>query len=118
MDIQGFAKKYDEIKPMPLEGGGIIRWLITHKDGAPNFSMRLINVEGGKSTPAHSHDYEHEIFVIEGDGVATIGDKNFKVGRDSFIFIPGNKYHTIKAETDMKMICVVPLKVAIEILGK
>lgn len=118
MDVNGFAKKFDQIDAMPLEGGGTIRWLITHKDGATTFSMRLINVPKGNNTPAHSHDYEHEIFIIEGEGIATIGDENFNVGKDSFVFIPANKYHTIKAKNDMKMICVVPIKAAIQILGK
>jgi len=118
MNIEGFAKRFDEVDAMPLEGGGFIRWLITHRDGAPTFSMRLINVPKGKSTPAHSHDYEHEIFIIEGEGTATIGNKNFKISKDFFLFIPGENYHTIKAETDMKMICIVPIKAAIDILGK
>lgn len=118
MDANGFAKKFDQVDAIPLEGRGKIRWLITHRDGAPTFSMRLIDVPEGKNTPAHSHDYEHEIFIIEGEGTVTIGKENFKVGKDSFIFIPGNKYHTIKAETAMKMICVVPIKAAVQILGE
>ncbi|MCL4412239.1 MAG: cupin domain-containing protein [Candidatus Thermoplasmatota archaeon] len=118
MTVQGYARKFDEIEEKDLQGGGKIRWLITHKDGAPNFSMRLITVKAWGSTPAHSHEYEHEIYVIEGKGTATIGAKKFEVSKDSFLFIPGNEYHTINATTDMKMICVVPISAAKEILGE
>ena len=38
------VKGASEIEQLDLEGGGKIRWLITHKDGARNFSMRLITV--------------------------------------------------------------------------
>ena len=51
-------------------------------------------------------------------GEVTIGDKVFKSKADSFVFIPPNVYHGMKAETDMKMICIVPIKAAKEILGE
>ena len=62
----GFVRSSNDVEELEMDGGARIRWLITHKEGAPTFSMRLITVDEGKSTPTHSHDYEHEIFVIEG----------------------------------------------------
>lgn len=111
------AKKSSEIEEMDLEGGGKIQWLITHRDGAENFSMRLITVPGGASTPNHSHDYEHEIFVLDGEGEAELNSEKIPVGKDTFLFVQGGAMHTIRAKSDMKMICVVPIKAAIEILG-
>lgn len=105
------------IEELDLEGGGKIRWLITHRDGAQNFSMRLITIPGGKSTPNHSHDYEHEIFVLAGKGEAELDGKNISVEKDMFLFIPGGVTHTIRAESSMKMICVVPVEAAMKILG-
>ncbi|EQB65495.1 MAG: hypothetical protein AMDU3_IPLC00002G0132 [Thermoplasmatales archaeon I-plasma] len=111
------VKKAAEVEELDLEGGGKIRWLITHRDGAPNFSMRLITVPKGKSTPNHSHDYEHEIFLIEGKGEAVLDGRKFPVDSNHFLFIPGGVKHTISALEDMKMICIVPVSAAIEILG-
>jgi quercetin dioxygenase-like cupin family protein len=116
--VKGFVKDHKEVQEMSMPGGARIRWLITHRDNAPTFSMRLITVEKGKNTPYHVHDYEHEIYMISGTGEVTIGDKVFKSKADSFIFIPPNVYHGMKAETDMKMICIVPIKAAKEILGE
>ncbi|MEM0133726.1 MAG: cupin domain-containing protein [Thermoplasmatales archaeon] len=114
---QPVVKRASEIKELDLEGGGKIRWLITHRDGAKNFSMRLITVPKGQFTPNHSHDYEHEIFLLEGKGEAILDGKKFAVGRDDFLFIPGGVKHTISAKENMKMICVVPIDAAIKILG-
>lgn len=111
------VKKSSEIEELDLEGGGKIRWLITHRDGADKFSLRLITVPEGKSTPSHKHDYEHEIFVISGEGDAVLDGKIFTLGEDSFIFVPGGVFHTVKARKKMKMICVVPIEAAKKILG-
>lgn len=32
------------------------------------FAMRLLELERGGHTPWHHHDYEHEVFVLEGVG--------------------------------------------------
>jgi quercetin dioxygenase-like cupin family protein len=111
------VKRTSEVEELDLEGGGKIRWLITHRDGAKNFSMRLITIPHGKSTPNHAHDYEHEIFVIEGKGEAELNGEIISADSDSFIFIPGGVKHTIRAKSDMKMICVIPVEAAIKILG-
>ena len=42
--------------------------MISQKDGAPNFAMRMIDVAPGGYTPSHSHPGEHEIFVWSGIG--------------------------------------------------
>ena len=101
-----------------MPGGAMLRWLITHKDGAPTFSMRLITVKKGKETPAHSHDYEHEIYLISGKLEVTIGEGKHVAERDHFVYIPSNIFHQMKAMDDSKFICVVPIKAAKEILGE
>ncbi len=119
MDNQklGFVRNSKEVMALTMPGGARIRWLITHKDGAPTFSMRLIEVEKGKSTPHHSHDYEHEIFVVSGSCNVKIGDATEEASAGDFIFIPPNVHHGMTATEDLKIICVVPVKAAREILG-
>jgi quercetin dioxygenase-like cupin family protein len=56
------AEKYAE--------GVRIRKLISEKDGAKNFYMRVFEVDQGtQPPPPHSHPWEHEIYVLEGQGV-------------------------------------------------
>jgi len=44
--------------------GASMRHLITEKDGAPNFNMRVLSIERGGQGPNHSHPWEHEFFVL------------------------------------------------------
>lgn len=112
------VKESSQIEEMDLDGGGKIRWLITHREGADKFSMRLITIPKGKNSPDHEHDYEHEMFIIEGNGEAILDNRKFTVKKDSFLFIPGGVHHTIKAISDLKIICMIPISAAIKILGK
>lgn len=115
--MEGFVRHYNQVEKIEMDGGAGIRWLITHRDGAENFSMRLIDVPAGKETPSHSHDYEHEIFVIEGNGNVTLGDRELEIGEGDFIFIPPNIFHRIRSKNGMRIICVVPIKAAKMLLG-
>ncbi len=68
-----------------------IRWLISEKDGAPNFAMRMFEVEPGGFTPYHQHPYEHEVYILEGTGV-------FVTEEEELPFEPG---HVLYADPDM-----------------
>jgi quercetin dioxygenase-like cupin family protein len=49
--------------------GASMRWLIddTH-DGAPVYALRMVELAPGGHSPHHHHPYEHENFVVEGQG--------------------------------------------------
>jgi len=112
-----FVIKGDSVEKLKLTENSTIKWGITHKNGALNYSMRYIEVEAGGSTPDHSHFYEHEIFIIDGSGKILIDGKEESFEAGDFIFIPGGKKHTIKADKKLKMICVVPIEAAKMLLG-
>ncbi|BAB59356.1 hypothetical protein [Thermoplasma volcanium GSS1] len=114
----GYVKSSEEVKGDVMDGGAVIKWLITHKNGAKNYSMRLITVQKGKSTPHHHHDYEHEIFIISGKVKVKLGEQEYMAGQDDFIFIPPNVEHGMNAEEDTRMICIVPIKAAKVLLGE
>ncbi|WP_448589213.1 cupin domain-containing protein [Thermodesulfobium sp.] len=101
-----------ENKKMDVDGakGASIRWLITPEDGAPNFAMRLITIEPGGQSPAHSHNFEHEMFVLEGEATVVSDGLETKVHEGSFIFIKPGEFHTVK-NTGTKVctfLCMVP----------
>ncbi len=87
-----------------------VRWLVAGKDGAPNFAMRLFEVEPGGHTPFHAHDGEHEIFVVEGEGQLNTeeGPKPLRYG--TFAFIPGGEKHQFEntGSSVLKFLCVIP----------
>ena len=89
-----------------------IRWLITKETGAQNFAMRLFEMEAGGHTPRHSHDWEHEVFILEGEGVVVGGTEEKKFQAGDVIFVPANEVHQFKNNTQnlVKFLCLIPYK--------
>jgi len=89
-----------------------VRWLITKEMGAPNFAMRLFEMEPKGHSPFHSHPWEHEVFILEGEGlvVSDEGEKKFRTG--DVVFILPNEKHQLKnnGEKTVKFLCLVPLQ--------
>ena len=87
-----------------------IRWLISKDDGAENFAMRMFEIKPGGYTPLHKHRHEHEVFVIEGEGLLVYEGKEYQFNRDYVIFVPGNKEHRFKntGNSLLRLLCLIP----------
>lgn len=92
--------------------GVSIRWVISDKDGAANFAMRVFTVEPEGFTPHHQHDWEHEVFILKGEGVVLEGDTPNPVVYGDVIFIPPDEWHQFKntGANDLEFICLIPYK--------
>lgn len=94
-------------------GEGVqIQWLIDQKQGAPNFAMRLFEVQPGGSTPFHSHGWEHEVYILEGEGVVKESGKENPLKAGDVAFVTPDEEHQF-ANTGagpLRFICVVPLQ--------
>jgi len=105
---------YREISPDPVgeEGasGITVRWAISEKDGAKNFSMRVFEVEPGGYSPYHNHPWEHEVFVLEGRGCLVQGGKEIPFSKGDVIFIPPGQGHQMKNsfKERVEFICLIP----------
>jgi quercetin dioxygenase-like cupin family protein len=89
-----------------------IRWLIAEKQGAQRFAMRVIEVKRrGEKIPLHQHDYEHEVFVIEGAGSVLAPEGATPVRPGSFAFVKPGEEHGFEntGEGPLRFICVIPL---------
>jgi quercetin dioxygenase-like cupin family protein len=87
-----------------------IRWLISKEDGAQNFAMRMFELQPGGHTPLHVHAHEHEVFVIEGDGILVYEGKEHKFNTEYVIFVPPNKEHQFRntGNSTLRMLCIIP----------
>ncbi|AEC51489.1 hypothetical protein PNA2_0573 [Pyrococcus sp. NA2] len=100
-------------KEVPNANNTTIRWLISPKVGAKNFAMRYFVIKKGGEIPIHQHNWEHEIFVVKGEGYLTKDGKNwFKVVPGSYIYIPPNEPHGYRNEDSetFEFICIIPAK--------
>ena len=89
-----------------------VRWLISDKDNAKNFAMRLFEVEPGGHTPYHAHDWEHEVFVLEGEGEVKLAQEKYSVKKDSVVFVEPNQEHSFAntGNSILKFLCLIPYK--------
>ena len=101
-----------EEKKVNMEGaeGCSVRWLVDDNDGAPNFAMRQFAVEPGGHTPKHSHPYEHEVYVLEGNGAVMEGDLRRPLKAGDFVYVAPDEVHQFHntGEVPMKFLCMVP----------
>jgi quercetin dioxygenase-like cupin family protein len=107
------VKNYRQVTPEPADDapGVTVRWVISKQDGAPNFAMRVFEVEPGAASPFHTHPWEHEAFILAGQGHVRneTGEIPFQEG-DAVFVAPGEKHQFVNdGDTTLRFICVVPL---------
>ncbi len=90
--------------------GVTIRWLVTKEMGAPHFAMRMFEVEPEGHTPLHSHEWEHEVFVLEGEGMVLGASGEEKIKHGDVIFMPAAERHQFKntGEGTLRFLCLIP----------
>ena len=110
MKLQSLQSHPQSEVTMPGASGAKMRMLVGPEDGAPNFHMRHFEIAPGGNTPHHSHDYEHEILILAGRGIAKSekGDRPFQTG--DVIFVPPNERHQFvnTGAEPCAFICLVP----------
>jgi quercetin dioxygenase-like cupin family protein len=87
-----------------------IRKLITKYIGANNFVMRLFEIEPEGNTPLHTHPWEHEVFILEGEGAVFNGVESSPFKTNDVVFIPPDERHQLKntGKTLLKFLCLIP----------
>ena len=48
--------------------GNAVWWLLSEEIGAPNFELRYFELEQGRSTTYGAHPWEHEVYIVKGQG--------------------------------------------------
>ena len=103
--------KYLDAEPTLEVPGVVKREVINADDGAPSFCMRVFEVEPGSSTPWHSHQWEHEVFVLSGEGVVKSEEGETQITKDSVVFVAPNEQHCFlnSGKKPLRFVCVIPL---------
>lgn len=99
--IERDVESFKNVKYYPL--------ITSREDDAPNFSMRLFKIGPNGYTSSHKHSYEHEIYILEGDGFVYMGDDKIRIEKDNcFIIQPYEKHQLLAGKNGMNVICLVP----------
>jgi quercetin dioxygenase-like cupin family protein len=112
MRITNFKNVTAEKVSDPAAQGVTIRWLISEKDNAPNFAMRLFEVAPEGHTPYHQHPFEHEVFVLQGKGSLVVEGDEHPFAEGDSIFVPGGEKHQFRnaSKDALVFLCMVPIE--------
>jgi quercetin dioxygenase-like cupin family protein len=89
------VRNYRQVRAEPLvkEPGVAVRWLVSELDQVPNFAMRLYDLIPGAKTRAHTHYWEHEVFVLSGTGAVIGYEGEIVLGEGDIVYVPPGEQH-------------------------
>ena len=104
------VRNFRDIEAQPAFDGVTMRTVIGPDEGAPLFNMRVFEVQPGAASHHHSHWWEHEVFVLSGQGVVKTENEDLAIGHGSTVFVPGGDMHQFQNTADgiLRFICLVP----------
>jgi len=108
------ARHYNEVESISVEMEGARsvskRVLAGPEEDAPNFVMRLFELKPGGRTPNHVHDWEHEVFVLDGEGYAESAKGSRDLAPGTAVYVaPGEPHGFVNTgDSVLRFICVVP----------
>jgi quercetin dioxygenase-like cupin family protein len=109
------ADRYDErpeeIVTMYGSTGTTVRWLINKDNGAQTFAMRRFEVQPGGEIPLHSHEADHEIYILSGEGIAFSKEQEITLKPEMFLYVPPHEPHGYRNTGNSALIflCMIPL---------
>jgi quercetin dioxygenase-like cupin family protein len=106
------VRNRDDVEVVTYDGdvqGVEMRPLISERDGAPRFAMRVFTLDPAGHTPRHSHEWEHEVYILEGSGTVHGTDGARAVRAGDSVFVAPHEEHQFRAgRNGLQFICCVP----------
>ncbi len=99
-------------EPVTMDGTDRVKMsvMVGQQDNAPNFAMRHILVEPGGHSPKHSHDYEHEVYIVKGKGTVLLEGNHQPIRTGDVVYVPADHEHQFRAgDQGLSFLCLVPV---------
>ena len=112
MKIKNLNEVQSESVDMYGSTGTTIQWLWGREDKVPNFMLRKFIMKPGGNIGLHSHQEEHEIYILKGEGIAfDESGTEFKIKETDTIYVPPNEAHgyTNNGKENLEFLCIIPL---------
>jgi quercetin dioxygenase-like cupin family protein len=90
--------------------GVSIRWALGKNVGAPNYVARVIELQASASTAYHTHPWEHEVVVMDGEGAVRDARGDVAIGPGSCVYVEPNEEHQFinTGQGVLRFVCVIP----------
>ncbi len=105
------VRHYRQVEPEQEVPGVAMRTVIGAKDGAPNFAMRVFDLQPNSGTLWHKHQWEHEVLVVSGQGVVKSAEGERAVTVDDVVYVePGEQHSFTNTGTGiLRFVCCIPI---------
>jgi quercetin dioxygenase-like cupin family protein len=102
MEVRMKVKNYRDILDEPVvgEAGLTVRWLVSDLEEQPEFAMRLYELEPGHATASHVHHWEHQAFVLDGQGVVGGETGEYPLNEGDVVYVPPLERHQFSNTSD------------------
>ena len=108
----GLVIDSSQAQAAPGRFAGVIgRPLMNSELGAKSVSMSVLTLEPGAVLPLHVHVDEESFFVLDGQGVATVGEEQHAIGPAIALLAAGGETHGFANNTDkpLRILCMHPV---------
>lgn len=104
-------QNYRDVAGMEAAPGVVMHVVAGPAEGAPTYVMRVFEVEPGCGTPHHAHPWEHELFLVAGEGMMVSGEERTPLQPGDAITVLPDELHSFRnaGEGPMTLVCTVPL---------
>lgn len=82
-----------DLASRPGVAGSTERILIGHESGAMHFEIALVEIDGESEIGGHVHPYEESFYVVDGEGVLTVGAASYQLSADDFALVALGQPH-------------------------
>ena len=100
-------------QPVAMDGVRGVRMsvMVGRADDAPHFALRSFEVEPEGHSPRHSHDYEHEVYIVSGTGEVLLEGEYRPLKEGDVVYVPADEEHQFRAGPEgMRFLCLVPVE--------
>lgn len=115
-NARSFVRNLEEtpLQPVQMDGvsGASMAVMVGRESGAPHFALRQFRVEPGGHTPRHSHDYEHEVYIVSGTGHVLLEGEERAIRAGDVLYVRADSEHQFRATGSeaLRFLCIVPVE--------
>ncbi len=84
------------MEPVIKNYEGLSNPILGPEDGVPNYVMLYVQHPPGGTSPGHIHEWEHQAFITEGEGVLWVEGKEYPIKKGDAVLVPPNVNHQFR----------------------
>lgn len=74
--------------------------------GKKTGTITLFAFDIGQGLSEHTAPFDAMVYIVEGEALITIADKQFELDKSDMLILPANKPHSVKALKQFKMLLI------------